>query len=89
MVCDDGCRVSVNLEHRFKWPSLLAIATTLAEMFAIGIPWWRWAYPAIERALLQASQGALRTGFAVVGITVIVLIAPAALGPSCTSDGRY
>ena len=31
-------------------------------MFAIGIPWWRWIYPAIERALLRASHGALRAG---------------------------
>jgi hypothetical protein len=38
------------------------VPTSLAVTFAICIPWWRWVYPAIERALLQASHGALRAG---------------------------
>jgi hypothetical protein len=54
--------MSTYLEDRLKWPTLLAYATTLAVMFAISIPWWRWVYPAIERALLRASHGALRSG---------------------------
>jgi hypothetical protein len=42
-------------------------------MFAIRIPWWRWVYPAIERALLRASQAALRARVAVLAIVVTVL----------------
>jgi hypothetical protein len=67
--------LSIYLEDHFKWPTLLAFATTMAVMFAIGIPWWRWGYPAIERVLRRASQGALRGGVAVLAIAVIVLIA--------------
>jgi hypothetical protein len=63
--------VSANLEHHFKWPYLLTFATTMAVMYAIGIPWWRRAYPAIESALLRASQSALRAG---VGIAIAVTV---------------
>jgi hypothetical protein len=70
-----GIGLSIYLEDHFKWPTLLAIATTLAVTFAIGIPWWRWLYPAIERALLRASHGALRAGVAVLAIAVTVLVA--------------
>jgi uncharacterized membrane protein YadS len=63
------------LEDRLKWPTLLALATTFAVMFAIGIPWWRWAHSAIERALRRASNGALRAGVAVLAIAVTVLVA--------------
>ena len=61
----------VYLEERFKWS--IAFAAAMAFMFAIVIPWYRWAYPLIVRALLQASRGALRAGVAVLGIVVTVL----------------
>jgi hypothetical protein len=67
--------LSIYLEDHCKWPWLLAYATTLAVMFAIGFPWWRWVYPAIERALLRASHGALRAGVAALAIGLTVLIA--------------
>jgi hypothetical protein len=65
-----GAGLSAYLEDRFEWPTLLAFATTMVLMFAICIPWWRWVYPAIERALLRASHGALR---AVVVLTIAVI----------------
>jgi hypothetical protein len=64
----------IYLEDRLKWPTLLAFATTGAAMFAICIPWWRWVYPAIERALRRASHGVLRAGVALV-IVVTLLVA--------------
>ena len=64
--------LSAYLEDRLKWPTLLALA---AKMFAIGIPWWRWAHPAIEGALRRASNGGLRAGVAVLMIAVTVLVA--------------
>jgi hypothetical protein len=64
--------LSAHLEDRLKWPIWLAIAAPWAVMFAIGFPWWRWIYPAIERALLRASHGALRAGVAVLAVTVLV-----------------
>jgi hypothetical protein len=67
--------LSIYLEDHFKWPTLLAFATTMAVMFAIGTPWWRWGYPAIERALRRASNGALRAGVAMLAIAVTVSIA--------------
>jgi hypothetical protein len=57
-----GIGLLAYLEDRLKWPSLLAYATSLALIFAICIPWWARAYPAIERALLRACHGALRAG---------------------------
>jgi hypothetical protein len=39
------------LEKRFGWSIGLALTTTAATIFAISLPWWRWVYPAIERAL--------------------------------------
>jgi hypothetical protein len=65
--------LSTYLEDRLKWPTLLAFPTTLAVTFAISTPWWRWIYPAIERALLRASYGALRA-------VVILAIAVGASG---------
>jgi hypothetical protein len=70
-----GIGLFISLEDRFKWPGLLACATTLVVTFAIGIPWWRWLYPAIERALLRASHGALTAGVAVLAIGLTVLVA--------------
>jgi hypothetical protein len=67
--------LSIYLENHWKCPWLLAYATTLAVMAAFGIPWWRWGYPAIERALQQASNGALRAGVAVLAIAVTLLLA--------------
>jgi hypothetical protein len=67
-----GMGLSIYLEDHFKWPGLLAFATTLAVVFAICIPWWRWAYPAIERALVRASHRALRAGV-VLAIAVTLL----------------
>jgi uncharacterized membrane protein len=67
-----GIGVTVYLEGRFKWPTLLTSAINWALMFAIGIPWWRWVYPAIERVLLRASHGALRAGVAALAIAVTV-----------------
>jgi hypothetical protein len=52
------------LESRLKWPTLLAFAVALAAMYAIAVPWWRWAHLAIERMILRASLGALRVGVA-------------------------
>jgi hypothetical protein len=49
----------------------VANAATLAVTFAIGIPWWRWIYPAIECALLRARHGALRSS---VGIAIVVTV---------------
>jgi hypothetical protein len=43
--------------------------------FAIGVVWWRWVYPAIERGLLRASPSALRAGVAVLTTAVTVLVA--------------
>ena len=65
--------LSVYLEELFKWPNMLAFAAAMAFMFAIVFPWYRWAYPLIVRALLQASHGALRTGVAVLAIVVTML----------------
>jgi hypothetical protein len=70
-----GIGLFISLEDHFKWPALLAYATTFAVTFAIGIPWWRWLYPAIERAILRASHGALRAGVAVFAIAVTVSVA--------------
>jgi len=69
-----GINLSVCLEDRFRWPTWLAFATTWAVTFAICIPWWRWVYPAIEHALLRASQGTLRARV-VLAIAVTVLAA--------------
>jgi len=68
-----GIGLAVYLEDLFKWPSLLTFAATWIMALAIGIPWWRWAYPAIERALLQASRGALRAGVAALAIAMTLL----------------
>jgi hypothetical protein len=65
--------LSAYLEHRLKWPSLLAYAASWPVMLAVGIPWLRWLYPPIERALLRASHGALRAGVAALAIAVTVL----------------
>jgi hypothetical protein len=70
-----GIGLWIYLEDHFKWPALLAYATTMAVMFAISFPWWRVVYPAIERALLKASHGALRAGVAVLATAVMVLVA--------------
>ena len=67
-----GFGLAVNLEDRFKWPGLLTIAATWVMALAISIPWWRWAYPAIERALLRASHLALRGGVVLtIAVTVV------------------
>jgi hypothetical protein len=66
-----GYGLSKYLEECLKWPSLLTSVTILPVTFAICIPWCRWMYPAIERALLRASQGALRAG---VGIALAVIV---------------
>ena len=42
--------------------------------FAICIPWWRWVNPAIEHALLRASQCTLRARV-VLAIAVTLLAA--------------
>jgi hypothetical protein len=68
--------LSIYLEDHWKCPWLLAYATTMAVMFAILFPWIRWAYPAIERALLRASHGALRAG-AALAIALTLLVAGA------------
>jgi hypothetical protein len=67
--------LSAYLEDRLKWPTLLALAATFAVMFALGFPWWRWVYPAIERTLLRASHGALKAAVAMLAIAVTVSIA--------------
>jgi hypothetical protein len=67
--------LSIHLEDSLKWPMWLVLATTWAAMFVIGIPWWRWGYPAIERALRRASNDALRAGVAVLAIAVTILVA--------------
>jgi hypothetical protein len=72
LVIASGAGLSAYLEDRFRWPTLLAFATTMVVMFAICIPWWRWAYPAIERALVRASHRALRAGV-VLAIAVTLL----------------
>lgn len=70
-----GIGFSIYLEDHFRWPRLLAFGTIFAVMLAISFPWWRVVYPAIERALLRASQSALRAGVAVLAIAVAALIA--------------
>src|SRR5262249_23316107 len=42
-------------------------------MLAIGIPWLRWANPAIECTLQRASNSALKVGVAVLAMVVTVL----------------
>src|SRR5262249_8926785 len=42
-------------------------------MFGICTAWYRWAYPAIERILLQASHNALRAGVAGLAIVLTTL----------------
>jgi len=81
-----GIGLFISLEDHFKWPALLAYATTSAVTFAIGIPWWRWPYPAIERAILRASHGALRAGVAVFAIAVTVSVAGGDWSTSTLSD---
>jgi len=65
--------LSAYLENHFKWPNLLAFATAWSLMLAIAIPWYRWAYPAIEPTLQRASNNALKVGVAVIAIVVTVL----------------
>lgn len=66
--------VSAHLENHFEWPNMLAFAAATALTFAIVIPWYRWAHPPIERALLQASNGVLRIGVMALAIAVTVTI---------------
>jgi hypothetical protein len=68
-----GIGMTAYLEGRYKWPTLLTSSMNWALMFASGVPWWRWVYPAIERVLLRASHGALRAGVAALAIAVTVL----------------
>jgi hypothetical protein len=65
--------VSASLESHFKWPNMLALAGASVLMLAIGIPWCRWAHPAIERTLLHASKSALKVGVAMLATVVTVL----------------
>jgi len=51
---------------------LLAFAAVMVGMYAIGIPWWRWMYPLIERAILRASRGTLRAWVAALAIALII-----------------
>jgi hypothetical protein len=60
--------LSVYLEKNFKWPNMLALAAASVLMLAIGIPWCRWAHPAIERTLQRASNSALKVGVAVLAM---------------------
>jgi hypothetical protein len=68
---------NVYLERHLKWPMLFAFAAAMVAMYVIGIPWWRWLYPPIERAILRASRGTLRAGVAALAIALII---PAAGG---------
>jgi len=65
--------LSAYLENHFKWPNLLAFATAWSLMLAIAIPWYRWAYPAIEPTLQRASNNALKVGVAVIAMAVAEL----------------
>jgi hypothetical protein len=50
------------------------------------IPWYRWAYPAIERTLLRASNSALKVGVAMLAMGVTVLATgdePQHVSPGC------
>jgi hypothetical protein len=46
------------LEKHLKWPLLLAFVVSLVVAVALSIPYWRWAVPAIRRALLRSSDQA-------------------------------
>jgi len=65
--------LSVYLEDRAKWPYMLAFAAAMAFTLATVFPFYRWAYPVMKCALLQASHRALRTGTAVLVIAMLVL----------------
>jgi len=70
-----GCiGLDAYLEDRCKWPTLLALATAFAVMCSIGIRWWKWLHPAIERTLRRASNGALKAG-AVLAVALTLLVA--------------
>jgi hypothetical protein len=64
---------NVYLENHLKWPMLLAYAAAMVAMYAICIPWWLWAYPAIERTILRSSRGRLRAGVAMFAVALTVL----------------
>ena len=42
---------SGTLRNTSSGPNMLALAGASALMLTIGIPWWRWAHPAIGRTL--------------------------------------
>src|SRR5262249_20288888 len=63
----------VYLEDRAKWPYMLAFAAAMTFTLATVFPFYRWAYPVMKCALLQANNHALRTGTTVLAIVMLVL----------------